>query len=166
MKRYFAILALLVLLLCGCSKHPDVDSPATFCYPRLTILYGNSGGVIGTETRESSGYENNLTGLLNLYVAGPENSELKNPFPENCRVISAELENGSCTIVLDDVFADLSGMDLSLACTSLGMTAVHLTGCEIVVIRAENRLLDGEETRIYQGSTLQLSDDYVPETQP
>lgn len=166
MKRLIALLALFCILLCGCSKQQDIDDPVTFYYPRASIEYVQSEIVIGTESRESSGFDSDLTGLLNLYVAGPESAELVNPFPEDCSVVSAVTENGSCTIVLSDSFADLTGLQLSMACTSLGMTAAKITSSESVVIRTESRLLDGEETRSYQASSVHFKDDYIPETQP
>lgn len=147
MKRLTGILlaTLLLLSLCGCNANRQrINKPADFYYCHNTALptYTLSDGVIAPEQRESDGYDD-LAKLLSLYLRGPQDPQLRSPFPREVTVVQL-LQNGTAVeITLSAQFAGLSGYDLTLACTCLAMTVMELTQAETVQISAEESLLGG-----------------------
>ena len=72
MKKILSVLLCLCILLSftGCAHQVEAPQvPVRFYYPRTTdtIQYTDSRGAFTYETRESSGYTDNLPYLLNLY---------------------------------------------------------------------------------------------------
>ena len=49
-------------------------------------------------------------------------------------------------IVLSDFFSALTGMDLTLACACLTLTACELTGAKGITVSTETTLLDGNRS--------------------
>lgn len=147
MKRTVCILLFLALLLSllGCAHQVDAPKePAQFYYPRNIdhFQYSVPDGVITYELRETAGYTDQYTYLLNLYLRGPVAQELRDPFPVGTSVLSLKLEPGSADLILTDSFAQLTGMDLTVACASLTLTVHGLTGVETLSITTENRKLE------------------------
>ena len=147
MKRMICLLLSLSLLLGlpACAHHVDAPKePVRFYYPRHIdhFQYSDPDGVITHELRESAGYTERYTYLLNLYLRGPVTQELQDPFPVGTSVLSLELDPSSAELILTDSFAQLSGMDLTVACACLTLTVHGLTGAETLTITTQNRKLE------------------------
>lgn len=145
MKRLISILLCLSMLLplIGCSEERETPKrPVNFYYRRADIRYGQSEGVITSEERESIGYEDDLRGLLLEYIGGPVSGDLARTFPEDTVIISFYYSDGTAKINFSHQFAQLTGIDLTIACACVTMTVIELTGIETVQISAAGALLD------------------------
>lgn len=133
MKRMLCLtLALLMLAgLYGChySDSGDLLEPVEFFYPRKTerFVYGSSDGVIASEIREASGHMNDLHYLLSMYLRGPQDSGLRSPFPDGCKLEEVRSEDDTLYIRLSEVFSTLEHTELTLACAALAKTCLSLS---------------------------------------
>ena len=162
MKRIILLLCLCLLLgLAGCAHNVDQpEVPVQFFYPRYTsdILYDGNDGVITWELRESAGNVGNYSYLLNLYLRGPTTLPLRNPFPRATSLVSFQQNANQVILTLSDPFAQLSGMDLTLAGACLMKTVNSMTGAEILYIRAQTQSLDSGEYLVIRMEDLVFTD--------
>jgi len=158
MKKTISIL-LVLLLFAGCVPE-NVPGEVTFFYPRLDYTYNTSDSVIASEERDSEGYISTVY-LLGIYLAGPLEETLTNPFPKGLEVLSAYTDSHTVYITVSDQMATLSGASLILACACLGKTGIGLTGTETAVIRCESLLLDGKSSITVSGDTILYTDGYT-----
>lgn len=157
MKRITAFL-LCLLLLAGCSNSgPKI--PGNFYYKRAETTYGTSNGVIAPEVREIDGLISDLSVLLSVYFAGPENKELESPFPKNTTVENWELKGTTLILTLSREFASLSGLDLTVACACITQTMLELTPAQTVVIETKHSPMDTNISVTMSAETLLLIDD-------
>lgn len=168
MKRLISILiaVCLIISMSSCTQGDEIASPVHYYYLRTEFTYGASDSVIAAEVRESAGFENNYEALLDFYLSGPVNTEFLSPFPASTKLHSLSWENGVLCLTLSDSFAQLTGLDLSLACACLGKTCMELTGAEEVVLRAQTQQLDGEDTIIITADSFVLLDEEAEESEP
>lgn len=163
MRKISLILCLCLMLgLLGCAgKQDQPEVPVQFFYPRQisSILYEGDDGVITHELRESAGNEENYRYLLNLYLRGPTAQSLRNPFPRATSVVSFEQYQDQVTVTLSDSFAQLSGMELTLAGACLLKTVNAMTGVQSLYIRAQTQPLDNSEYLLFRMNDLLLTDD-------
>ena len=163
MKKWFGLLLVLIWMLPGCAKEEQLENPVLFYYRTAQVSYFGDNGVIDCEKRESgtwpSGYMlEKWRYLLNQYMLGPESSELSRTFPDRVSVLDLQLKDNVLTLMLSADFAKLTGLDLSLACACLTLTACQMTGAKAVKIWAQNALLDGNEAVTMEFSRLVLED--------
>ena len=144
MRKLLSILLCLALLLpiLGCTEENQPEKPVNFYYRRAEIAYKDDSGVIAAEQRESAGHEGDIRYLLFAYFDGPLSDQFRQVFPENLSVISLHYAENTAKITLSFHLAQLSGMDLTIACACLTMTIIELTGVESVQISAAGALLD------------------------
>ena len=164
MKRMTSILLILALLpaLVGCSpKAEPPQSPVTFYYPADDTIYDGKTAVIHQEIRDAAGYEEDIEGLLNLYLKGPASESLRSPFPRQVKVTRYSTNSNTINLVLSSEFAQLSGIDLTLACACLANTLFELTQLERVQFFATDSQLDGQDS-----ITLDRNDIYLADTLP
>ena len=153
-----------ILLLCicvsffGCKSKQALTSPVPYYYRRMELSYEGSGSVIAAEQRESRGHENDIGYLLSQFLKGPESSAFSRTFPLGTQLISFEHSDLEAHIVLTDIFAGLTGMDLTIACACITMTVIELTGVQTVHIRTESQLLNNMQTITMDKSSLVLFD--------
>lgn len=170
MKRMCILLLIVVLLvsvLWGCKKEEtEILSPVNFYYPKAVYSYGNADSVLGSEQRETAGFEGNFQYIMNLYLQGPNTSSLVSPFPANSTVVSIYYNNGCAYLVLNDAFAELSGLDLTLACTSLAKTIAEMTNMKSVDISVEAHDLDGSNHILLNMEDILLLDGSTSPTTP
>ena len=130
----------------GCTRqNTQEDERVVFYYQRAQIAYGSTEGVIAAEHREPQENWTELTGALNAYVDGPRTTELANVFPENCDVLVFTVSRNVAEVHMSRSFAQLQGMDLTLACVCMTKTVMALTDVKTVRISAEDSLLAGEQ---------------------
>ena len=69
-----------------------------------------------------------------------------------------ELSENSALVILNDATARLTGLDLTIACACLTATVCDMTGVQMVTIKAETQLLDGNKSITMQRDHLLLLD--------
>lgn len=143
MKKAISLL-LVLLLLGGCGKK-DSPGEVTFYYPRAEYTYNSPDSVIASETRDNGGYLSTVQ-LLSLYLEGPLEETLTDPFPKGISVLSAYTDGHTLYVTVSDEMATLSGAPLILACACLGRTGMEITGSVSAQIRCETLLLDGKQS--------------------
>ena len=140
MFRLPAVIMLLVCL-CACRYNDsgDILEPVEFFYPRktATYVYGAADGVITSESREASGHVNDLNYLLAMYLRGPQDTGLRNPFPTGCKLEEVYAEGSTLYIRFSKEFTTLENAELTLACASLSKTCFSIIGYETISIHAE-----------------------------
>lgn len=161
MKRIIAILLLLCLCLTaiGCSPEKDpIKSPVTFYYRRAEFDHGSEQSVILGETRESEGIRGNIPRLLEEYLKGPVSEELAATFPDDAKLIDYRTKDSSAFVTVSDELAQLSGIELTVACACLAKTVIELTGIKSVHIQAQTAMLGNEQVIIMDSSRILLLD--------
>jgi hypothetical protein len=161
MKKLFCLL--LILCLCapglGCQTGTEkIDAPASFYYRRNEIGYWSESSVIQKETRDISGLEHTPNEIIALYLKGPASDALLQIFPTNTRLLSLDIAEGATTLHISDDLHQLSGIDLSIACVSLAMTTMELTGAETVRIQTDAMFSDGTNTKTFDRNCMILWD--------
>lgn len=161
MKRCICVVLTVFLLmaLCSCSAPKQkLSRPVNFYYCTKNITFHSNEGVIQSEQRESQGYENDLSSLVELYLSGPLSGELSSPFPEALQVIGIRNNKNWVYIELSENFGTLTGIKLTTACACITLTLWELTGASNIQIRAHNALLNGRQVITMNAAALQLTD--------
>ena len=149
MKRWIsmACAAAMLFTLCACSKNnPSVVSPVNFYYKTDPANY--QAGSITPEVRDSDGYDDNLKGLIQLYIDGPASKSYLNPFPKRLTVKSITVNNTTVELQLNAAFTQLTDLDMTTACACLTMTLLEITQRHRLIITA----IDESGNVIYTGS--------------
>ena len=158
MKRLFCVLLIVCLLLSGCSE-PEFQRPGTFYYPRTETAYQGNEGVIAPELRELGGIADDLTAILELYCAGPLEPGLENPLPPGTVLLDHCLDGTILTLRFNDVLAQLTGIELTVAAGCLARTFLPLTGAQELILTADGALLGGNTSLRLRLEDLSLRDD-------
>ena len=170
MKSVTRLIALLLLLFslsaCYYGDGGEILEPVEFFYPRKSAnyVYGSSNGVITSESREASGHVNDLEYLLAMYLRGPQDPNLRNPFPAECKLKDVYAEGSTLYVRLSKEFAELENTDLTLACASLAKTCFSIIGYESICIDAESdeklihMELNPDSMRFFDHSALSSAD--------
>lgn len=157
MKRIIALLLTICLLLSfiGCTPAPQVPDPAFFYYPLVSLEYGYNKSVFAAYPFPQDGRE--VQRLLSVYLLGPVEPDCYNPFPVGTTIIALTQEDTSVSVTLSDAFAQLSGIDLIIACTALSKSIISLMQAETVTICVADRLLDGKSSITISKDSIHLS---------
>lgn len=161
MKRnvYFILAVLLMLSFPGCSgKDNTIERPADFYYCTSSISFDTALGVIASETREIAILEQDLTALINHYLCGPKASNLTSPFPSGSAVLWINQSDSEITLVMNQQFTQLTGLNLSLACSCLSKTIFSFSDVESITIRAHNTNLDGMKSITMNRDSILIQD--------
>lgn len=150
MKRWALVLALLTLLSllpAGCGNEDETSGTMDFYYRTAADEIYDDNTVIVAETRQVDAEREDLEALLELYLAGPVDSQCISPFPRGTQAVRIRQTGSSVELVLSEAFSQLSGISRTIAEACLTMTLTQLDGVETVSI-----YVTGE------GSTEQLTD--------
>ncbi len=161
MKKTVCFLLVLTLILgiCGCKPKEDpILRPVNFYYRTAQLTYGAPDGLIRAWVVESSGYEEDLLGLLNKYLKGPQDNSYHVTFPASTKLLSISFSEQTAYLQLNESFSWLSGLDLTIASACLAKTAMELTGATAICISAENSTLDGAGMIIMDEKSILLVD--------
>ncbi len=150
MKRVLCLILMASLLLCGCSfGREQMKEPVTFYYPRNYGVPENHDpfffeGAIGSEIREAAGHRNDLQYLLALYLQGPNDDQLKRPFPIGSKILEISVEDGNLLIVMNSVSSRFREMDVTVSCACMAKTCLVLADVDTVTVESygpDNRVL-------------------------
>ena len=158
MKRFLSILMLLSLLfsLAACKRENEpILKPANFYYRNSDITFGAEDGLISPYVAETKDLDGKIIDILNLYVKGPYESTHKHTFPLGTTVLRCNVKGDTTFIEVSNEFANLTGIDLTIACTCLAKTVIELTGSDKVTISASDVPLGGNTSiTISRGNVL------------
>ena len=159
MKKLLCILLVLCMLpLFGCAQPEDpIENPVFFYYRQKNLTYDNETSVIAKELRDAGTRLDDISYLLEQYLQGPESETLLATFPRGSQISFQVLEN-TAVIVVNDKFAALTGIDLSLACACLTLTVCELTGTDHALIQGQDALLDGNQSIYMSKNSILLLD--------
>ena len=143
MKRFLClILALLMAVLSACHYRSggDILEPVEFFYPRKStgFIYGSDNGVITSEVREGAGHISDLNYLITMYLYGPQDDDLRSPFPVGCTLKGIRSEGDTLYIRLNETFTTIEGTELTLACAALAKTCLSMTDFTNICIDARS----------------------------
>lgn len=166
MKRLTALgLALIVAFgLWGCKSWSEKQNEAVcFYYQRIDYSYGEEDSVIAAETRELSGYRDNLRYLMTLYFHGPQDPGLFSPFPSGISVVDIRTEDDTLVVSLNSALNQLQDLDLTIACTCLARTCFELADVQQILIESPPTE-DGSFVSISISRDQYLLTDSIPST--
>lgn len=152
MRKILSITLLLAVVLTGftsCDNNKKVDKPVNFYYLNAPENLGQS--TLGAEVRSSAGLEDDLPGLLQMYLKGPQTDDLQSPFPKRITVKDAKIRGITVHITVSSELVQLAGLDMTLATACLTMTALEYTGMQRVSITAT----DAKGSILYANSLTQ-----------
>ena len=157
MKRIFLILLCVSLLFPGCAR-TEYREPGIFYYHRTDTAFQGDEGVVAPEEQELAGVSSDLEALLTLYCAGPRDAGLENPLPPGSAVLSHSLYNQVLTLRFNATFAQLSGVELTVAAGCLARTFLPLTGASTLILTADGAFLNGDTSLTVTLDDLNLLD--------
>ena len=148
MKKLCILLCCVLLLqmLCACNgKNEELKAPVNFYFRNKEITYDSPTAVIYPEVREGAGFHENLTAMLRSYFVGPNSETLERFIPADVYMVSCEHDADEVAIVMSSQFSELTGMDLTAACSALLLTVHDFTGAQTLRISAKDAQLDGKD---------------------
>lgn len=143
-RKIWLFLLAMLLLLCGCTNpEPSSNKQVTFYYVRNEIDFQSENGVIAPEVWEIDNQSDDLAYLLSMYLQGPQSDTFRSPFPENLTLVQVQQQEAYLEVVVSHRLSNLTGIELTLACSCLAKTCMALSGIQEVRISAHEQLLDG-----------------------
>lgn len=133
MKKAVArlLLAALVLALAfGCADRNQEESEGLCLWFPVNPALGEVSGIL--DACPYTGEDRSIPGLLSALLAGPpqEEIELASIIPAGTRVLSWSLENQVANVELSAAYAELVGINLTLADSCITLTLTQLPGVE------------------------------------
>lgn len=164
--RKFTFLLCCVMLLqlfAGCSgNNEEIEKPVSFYYINNEISYNSPEAVISDEIREGAQFQS-LEDLLAEYLDGPVSSELQTLIPSNVSLLSCVVNRDTADIYLSSQFSELSGINLTIACSAMLLTVHDFSGVQSICVYAENEKLDDKETFLLSLDDIVLVDTVTSE---
>lgn len=163
MRKRFLILfaAAILVLLWGCQQYPEPPLPGTgmrFYYKTPSEKLENDRTAINYEERNIAEFKTDYSRIFETYLKGPEGASLESPFPKSVELVSVKMIGSQLNLVLSENYADLTGIDLTLANTCITLTGLELPGVDSVAIRAQNRTLNGKWEIVMNQDKLLMED--------
>ena len=146
MRRTILLITILAILASGCGNQVTLKKPVSFYYLHAEFQFGNTESLFGIENAESEGLE--LLQILNHYLRGPVSETLRSPFPDKVQILSLQMHDDVMQLIMNDRYATLSGVSLSVANVCLFKTCASLTGIHELQIRTATLLIDGMDVLI------------------
>ena len=162
MKKIFCIMLILCLFFSACGKKADKNA-VFFYYPRMEYTQNSTDSVITAEQRNEIAF-NSYTNTLSVYLKGPTDITLENPFPEELEFVDAYITSQTIVIIVSNQLSKLVGTQLTLACISLAKTAMELTDTTSCQIRCQSATLDGKQSINIAMESILLVDEIPDET--
>lgn len=159
MKRIVSVALILACLLSitACNQEEAQPKGIAFYYCVTQDNYAIGSSVLSPEYRTDVA-EDSLTQALERYLSGPISADLRSPFPQNLKLVGSYQQGSTVYLTLSAELADLSDLDLTIACGCLTLTTLALTDAQQVQIRTVAGLLDGQRAITMDKNTLLLLD--------
>lgn len=161
MKRLLCLLLAAALLLsataCRTERENSLDAVG-FYYRATKVDYTIDNSPIAMELREIADSDQALDVMLQLYFNGPLDNAFHSPFPKNLTLNRYWWEGNTLVLELSDVFAALSGVDLTMACACITLTCLELTNADKVRFCVADQLLNGQAALEFGQEDLLLYD--------
>ncbi len=156
MKRFliFVLLSAALLSMAACDNTENQPQGVAFYYRSSSL----SAPVLQAEIREDIDPAGNLEDILRLYLLGPQTDTLNSPFRRSHKLLSITVTDSNITLLMTKSFAELTGIDLIIACSCLAKTVLELTDTETVTVCAEDATLDGVASITLDNNSLLLTD--------
>ena len=160
MKKHlsFLLICATIILLVGCAA-PSIKDPGNFYYKPTGEFSAEDSRVIKAERRETDGINTNIMDLIAVYLQGPLDDSLESPFPKNTTIEKCTQMDDTLILILSPEFAELTGVDLTIACAALTKTVTELFPIQRVNFQTRNALLNGEHSITISKNGMQLVDD-------
>ena len=162
MKRLPLLLAALALLLAACAvPREEADTDGYELY--YTVWPDKGGGdAIGAcriQLAEGAAQDTDALAeeLLKQLLSPPALDGLRSPFPEGTRLQMVSVAGGRATVDLSEQYAQLSGIDLSVADCCVTLTLTQLTGINAVRVTVNGRELPYRKTQLLTAADALLS---------
>lgn len=160
-RRIMALFLLVpLILLTGCHVEMQNESGESvrFYYLVTDARLETGEGPADWELFDIQGHETDYEWILANYFAGPSTEGLTAPFPKTTSLISVEVLDGVAYVNASKELAQLTGIDVTIACSCITMTCLQLEGIESVVIRADGWDLNGRHMVSMNADSLILED--------
>lgn len=155
-KRIIALYFIILFFLSACAVVQDPKTSPQLYYPSANFSYGINSEIIQQAADEPTGAT--IEDILQNYLKGPADPNFTNPFPKGTSLLACTTEESHTTIALSDRFADLTGIELTIACVCLAKTTMALTSASTVTIICESQLLDGDQKITLTNDSILLVD--------
>lgn len=140
-----SIILIVCIVLFACSTTNN-NAQLKFYYCTAQLKFGSGDSPVQSENRKEALDRLAYDRIIEQYLEGPISPDLNSPYPDGTSLISITVEQQTANVILNDAFAQLTGIDLTMACTCLSLTVGELTGCVKVQISAQNALLDNKQS--------------------
>ncbi len=165
MKKVWLLL-LPLLLLCGCS-HKSEEGGVSFYYLAAEVEIGSTSELFQTELRQMD-ETRPWKERVQLYLTGPVDENLRNPFPRNVTVRSATLREKEqvLELTLSQEYAQLTGIGRTLANACLTLTLTEYASVERIELHCDNGedLMDGNSylsRDLFESKAEQTNKEYI-----
>lgn len=166
MKRMIAFIltaALLLPLLTACSHpitpSPQMLNPAELYFRRTEVQHGSEDGVLCAQTVDLGQTVPELDAFLELYLKTPPAEGLESPFPKQLQILAASVSNDTVTLQLGGAYAELSGIQATIADACLAKTVLPYAGAEKLLLTVSDSAGQTVRTKKLSESDLLLFDD-------
>ena len=149
MRRFFALLLFVLLILPGCTGGRSSDGYQL--YFRTDPETSTHGAAISSQSYSGQG-EPGVEELFAALMNGPTQKGLVSPFPQGVTLVSWELSDGLLTLNLSEQYGGLADVSLTLADYCLVLTMSQLAGVESVQIQSDGHTY---HSRSHQSMTAQ-----------
>ena len=162
MRRLPLLLAALALLLVSCAvprEEADTDD-----YEVYYAVWPDEGGGDAIRARRTALADDVpadtgalAEALLAQLLASPAQGGLRSPFPAGTKLQKVSVAGGRATVDLSEQYAQLSGIDLSVADCCVTLTLTQLTGINAVRVTVNGRELPYRKTQLLTAADALLS---------
>ena len=162
MRRLPLLLAAFALLLAACAA-PREETPADGYELYYAAWSEGEGGdaIRASRIQLAAGVSPETDALaeelLTQLLTGPAPDGLRSPFPSGTRLQKISVSGGRATVDLSEQYAQLSGIDLSVADCCVTLTLTQLTGVNAVRVTVNGRELPYRTTQLLTAADALLS---------
>lgn len=148
--KYLSIILIVLFCFSACSRVSPHTETVQFYYLRESIDYSQS-MVLVSEQRTAEGATEEL---LTLYLQGPLSRKMKSPFPTGTSLDHCQSDGALLSVVLSDHLAELSGIELTIACSAIAKTCFSITNAQTITISTVSAALNGQSALYFTEDTL------------
>lgn len=164
MKKMICIMVLFCLLMgitaCSISKNSS-QNDVVFYYCRQDLSFNNSDSVIAPEKRSQKITGSDLSGVIETYLFGPEDTTLRLLFPHDTVLTDVYLSEDTLFIILSSNCESLNEIDFLCACACLAKTVFPLTEAEKISITSTDGFTHSDGSVVFTADSL-LTEDLIP----